>query len=167
MNRTAVLALALVVATCGCRTAAAPRPAPPEFLSSPEPALRALPFSEAVRAGDFLFLSGQLGNAPGSLQLEPGGIGPEAARALDNIRAVLERHGASLDDVVKCTVFLADMRDWPAFNEVYRKVFARHFPARSALGASGLAVGAHVEIECVAFAPAGRAPAPGAAATSR
>jgi 2-iminobutanoate/2-iminopropanoate deaminase len=163
MKRAPVAALAIALVACRAGRPAAPAP---EFLPSPEPALRALPFSEAVRAGDFLFLSGQIGNLPGTLQLEPGGVAAEATRALENIRAILERHGASLDDVVKCTVFLADMRDWPAFNEVYRKVFTRGFPARSALGASGLAVGARVEVECVAYAPAGRRRGPGALATS-
>jgi len=166
MKPAPVVAIALAVLFGGCRTAR-PAVSSPEFLPAPEPALRALPFSEAVRAGDFLFLSGQIGNLPGTLQLEQGGVAPEAARALDNIRAILERHGSSLGDVVKCTVFLADMRDWPAFNEVYRKVFSRNFPARSALGASGLAVGAHVEVECVAYAPADRRHAPAVAATSR
>ncbi len=120
---------------------------------SPDPALRALPFSEAVRAGDFLFLSGQIGNAPGTLEPVPGGIKAEARQAMENTKAVLGRHGASMDDVVKCSVFLADMGDWPAFNEVYRGYFPKHFPARSALGANGLAKGARVEVECLAWAP--------------
>jgi 2-iminobutanoate/2-iminopropanoate deaminase len=125
-------------------------PPVPQFFPSPDPALAALPFSEAVRTGDLLFVSGQIGNAPGTLDLVPGGIEAEARRALENMQAILERHGSSLDRVVKCTVFLADMREWPAFNEVYRRFFTRGLPARSALGASGLARGARVEIECVA-----------------
>ncbi len=134
--------------------AAAPsaRPAA-EFLSPPAPALRALPFSEAVRAGGFLFLSGQIGSAPGTADLVPGGIAAEARQAMENIREVLERHGASMDDVVKCTVFLADIGEWPGFNDVYRAFFPKHFPARSALGASGLAQGARVEVECIAYVP--------------
>jgi len=103
-----------------------------------------------------LILSGQIGNVPGKLELVPGGIGPEARQALDNIRAILQRHGASMDDVVKCTVFLADIREWPAFNDVYRGYFPRHFPARSALAASGLVLGARVELECAAYQPAPR-----------
>ncbi len=138
--------LALAVALAACRTA----PPPPEYYASPDAKLAALPFSEAVRAGDLLFLSGQIGSVPGTMQLAPGGIAAEAQQALDNIRSILERHGATMDDVVKCTVFLADMRDWPAFNEVYRKAFTGHFPARSAFGANGLALGARVEVECVA-----------------
>jgi len=145
--------LALLALACGPDTAP-PGRATIEFLTAPSGAARSLPFSEAVRAGDFLFLSGQIGTLRGTLQLAPGGIEAEAGQAMDNIRAVLERHGSSLDHVVKCTVFLADMRDWPAFNEVYRRYFETNFPARSALGASGLALGARVEIECIAFAPA-------------
>lgn len=137
-----------------CFAAAAHAGERPEFLSSPDPAAAKLPFSEAVRSGDLLFLSGQIGTVPGADNaLAKGGIGPEAEQTLSNIRAVLERHGASMRDVVKCTVFLADIADWPAFNEVYRKHFSAPFPARSALAASGLALGAKVEVECIAQAP--------------
>ncbi|SDY99907.1 2-iminobutanoate/2-iminopropanoate deaminase [Lysobacter sp. yr284] len=126
----------------------------PEFLASPDPAAAGLPFSEAVRSGELLFLSGQIGTVPGADNaLAKGGIGPQAEQTLSNIRAVLERHGASMRDVVKCTVFLADIGDWPAFNAVYRKHFSAPFPARSALAASGLAMGAKVEVECIAQAP--------------
>jgi reactive intermediate/imine deaminase len=109
-----------------------------------------LPFSEAVRVGDTLYVSGQRGNVPGTLQLVPGGIAAEARQTLENMKAVLERRGSSLDRVVKCTVFLADMKEWPAFNEVYLRYFTKDLPARSALGASGLALGARVEMECIA-----------------
>ncbi|HXQ81743.1 MAG TPA: RidA family protein [Opitutaceae bacterium] len=115
-----------------------------------------LPFSEAVRSGDTLYVSGQIGILPGSLSLAPGGIGPEARRALETVKAILERHGSSMDHVLKCTVFLADIGDWPAFNEVYREYFRANLPARSALAASGLALGARVEVECVAFVPPGK-----------
>jgi 2-iminobutanoate/2-iminopropanoate deaminase len=113
----------------------------------------ALPFSEAVKLGDTLYVSGQIGNLPGGLTLALGGIGPEARRALENIKAILERHGSSLDHVVKCTVFLADIREWPAFNAIYREYFGANLPARSALAASELALGARVEVECIAFVP--------------
>lgn len=113
-----------------------------------------LPFSEAVRLSDTLYVSGQLGILPGSLTLVSGGVGPETRQTLENIKAILERHGSSLEQVVKCTVFLADIKEWPAFNEVYREFFKTNLPARSALGASGLAFGARVEIECIAFVPA-------------
>ena len=109
-----------------------------------------LPFSEAVRVGDTLYLSGQIGVKPGTLELVPGGMKAEAKQVLENIRTSLEAHGWALRDVVKCTVMLADMADWPAFNEVYKTVFAAPYPARSALGANGLALGARVEVECIA-----------------
>lgn len=126
----------------------------PEFLSSPDPAAAKLPFSEAVRSGELLFLSGQIGTVPGADNaLAKGGIEAEAEQTLVNIRSVLERHGASMRDVIKCTVFLADIGDWPAFNVVYRKHFSAPFPARSALAASGLAMGAKVEVECIAHSP--------------
>ena len=112
-----------------------------------------LPFSEAVQLGDVLYVSGQIGNLPGTLALAPGGIVPESRRALDNMKAIVERHGASLGSVVKCTVFLADIADWRAFNEVYREYFPAVLPARSALAASGLALGARVELECIAHVP--------------
>jgi 2-iminobutanoate/2-iminopropanoate deaminase len=150
---TLALALFAAAALSACGSSATLRPAGAEFLASPDAALRALPFSEAVRAGDFLFLSGQIGTGPGLAEPVPGGVKAEARQAMENIKAVLARHGASMDDVVKCTVFLADMADWPAFNEVYRGFFPKHFPARSALGASGLAKGARVEVECIAFKP--------------
>ncbi len=132
------------------------RAARAEFFAAPSRALGALPFSEAVRAGDFLFVSGQIGSGPGTAVPVPGGITAESRQAMENVRKVLERHGASLGDVVKFTVFLADIGEWSAFNDVYRAYFPGRFPARSALGASGLAKGARVEVECVAYAPAGK-----------
>lgn len=111
---------------------------------------RSWPFSEAVRAGDLLFLSGMLGIRPGTAELVPGGIGPETRQTLELIRDAVKRHGSSMDRVVKCTVFLADMAEWAAMNEVYVEFFPTHRPARSALGASGLALDARVEIECIA-----------------
>lgn len=109
-----------------------------------------LPFSEAVRAGDMLFLAGMLGtDATG--KLAAGGIKPEAKQTMDNIAASLRKHGASMDRVVQCTVALADMADWPAFNEVYREYFKEHFPARMAYGANALALGARVEVQCNAY----------------
>ncbi len=121
------------------------------FLSNPDAAAQDLPFSEAVRVNDTLYLSGELGRLPGTLEVVPGGIAAETRQTMDNISATLARHGASIDDIVKCTIFLADMAEWSAMNEVYRTYFtAGSLPARSALGASGIAVGARVEIECIA-----------------
>jgi len=108
-----------------------------------------LPFSSAVRAGNTLYLSGNLGNIPGTLDLAEGGIAGETRQTMDNISRVLQEFGSSMDEVVKCTVFLADMSEWGAMNEVYRTYF-KNPPARSALGANGLALNARVEIECIA-----------------
>ena len=108
-----------------------------------------LPFSEAVRVGDTLYLSGALGiDDTGSLVA--GGIEAETRQALVNISAVLARHGSAMDRVVKVTVMLADMAEWPAMNRVYVEHFGGSLPARSAFGASGLALGGRVEIECLA-----------------
>jgi reactive intermediate/imine deaminase len=123
---------------------------PIEFLNSGKVVPTTLPFSEAVRVGDMLYLSGQIGIKPGTLDLAPGGIEGEARQTLDNIRTSLEAHGYALRDVVKCTVMLADIAEWATFNEVYRSYFSPPYPARSALGANGLALGARVEVECIA-----------------
>jgi 2-iminobutanoate/2-iminopropanoate deaminase len=109
-----------------------------------------LPFSEAVRVGHMLYLSGNIGNIPGTPELAEGGIQGETRQTMENIKVSLEKHGSSLDEVVKCTVFMADMAEWGAMNEVYITYFTAHPPARSALGASGLALSARVEIECMA-----------------
>jgi 2-iminobutanoate/2-iminopropanoate deaminase len=137
--------LSLLLVSCG---GDAPRSGVPEFF--PIPGSRPLPFSEAVRVGDMLYLSGQLGT-DSSGRLVPGGIGPETKQALTNIADVLERHGSSLDQVVKCTVMLADIREWGAMNEVYVSFFRSHRPARSAFGTNGLALGARLELECMAI----------------
>jgi len=115
-----------------------------------------LPFSEAVRVGDLLILSGMVGNRPGTLELVPGGLEAEARQALDNLRSVLAASGASPQDVVKCTVMLDDIGQWGSFNQVYSEFFRGHRPARSAFGADGLALGAALELECMALAPAGK-----------
>ena len=108
-----------------------------------------LPFSSAVRVGNMLYLAGQIG-ADTNGKLVKGGIGPETRQTMENIKSVLERHGSSLDRVVRCIVMLADIKDWPAMNKVYTTFFRGPLPARSALGASGLVFNARVEIECTA-----------------
>ena len=115
----------------------------------PFAAIPGLPFSEAVEAGELLFLAGQIGTDANG-KLVDGGIGPETTHALANIAGVLQRHGSALERIVKVTVMLADMREWPAMNEEYRKFFGKNLPARSAFGCSGLAMNARVEIECIA-----------------
>jgi len=119
-----------------------------EYLGSADPALQTLPFSEAVRTDGLLILSGQIPNLPGSMDIAPGGIEAQSHQVMKNIRAILERHGSSLEKVVKCTVMIDNMSDWPAFNEVYVQYFPGPKPARSAFGADGLAMGALVEVEC-------------------
>lgn len=110
-----------------------------------------LPFSSAVRVGTMLYLSGQVGVKPGTREVVPGGVGPETQQALENIRRVLESAGSSMDRVVKCTVFLKDIADYAAMNQVYATFFPKDPPARSAVAGSGLALGARVEIECIAL----------------
>lgn len=110
-----------------------------------------LPFSEAARIGNTLYVSGQIGVEPGSLELVPGGVKAETRQTMQNIRVVLERYGSSMDQVAKCTVFLRDMNEWSLMNEAYVASFGTHRPARAALGSSGLALDGSVEIECVAY----------------
>lgn len=121
----------------------------PEVEFFPLPAGMRLPFSEAVRVGSLLYLSGQMGT-DASGRLVAGGIEAETRQVLANVRAVLERHGSSMQRVVKCLVMLADMKEWPAMNAVYLEHFSPPLPARSAFGASGLALGGRIELECIA-----------------
>jgi 2-iminobutanoate/2-iminopropanoate deaminase len=114
--------------------------------------LRDMPFSEAVRAGNLLFISGQVGT-DFTGNLVPGGIRQESRQVLSNLRDAVYRRGLSMSDVVKCTAFLADISDWATFNEIYTTYFSKPYPARSALGANGLALNAAVELECIAAYP--------------
>jgi reactive intermediate/imine deaminase len=109
------------------------------------------PFSEAVRVGDLLIVSGQLGITPG----QPAPFETEAKQAMDNVAAVLARHGAAINDVVKCTVFMTDVGKFAAFNAIYTSYFKPgRLPARTAVGVAALAApGATLEVECWAAAP--------------
>lgn len=151
------IALGLIctfVAGCAHQPSAAPSPvgmngAPLEFLTPYGPPTR--PFSPAVRVGDVVFLAGQIGvRADAQGALAPGGIQPETRQTLENIRDVLQKIGLSMEHVAKCTVMMADMKEWDAMNQVYVTFFPGNKPARSAFGTSGLALGARVEIECMA-----------------
>jgi len=113
-------------------------------------ALPGLPFSSAVRVGNVLYLSGQIGNVPGTRQLADTGIAGQTRQTLENIKAVLAHAGSSLERVFKCTVFLANITDFAAMNGVYATYFPKDPPARSTVAGSGLALGARVEIECLA-----------------
>lgn len=115
----------------------------------PFPTKNNLPFSAAVRVGNMLYVSGQMGTDE-SVKIVPGGIEAETRQTLLNMKRILERHGSSLDRVVKCTVMMADMSEWPAMNAIYVQQFPDHLPARSAFGAAALALGGRVEIECMA-----------------
>lgn len=141
-----VLFMALFFAACEMEVSESPEV---EYLNAPGTEDLGLPFSAAVRVDNMLYLSGNIGNIPGTLNLADGGIQGETRQTLENIKRTLEGFGGSMDKVVKCTVFLADMSEWAAMNEVY-KTFFPNPPARSALGANGLALNARVEIECIA-----------------
>ena len=109
------------------------------------------PFPEGAAVGNLVFLSGQLGNKPGLMELVEGGIRAETRQTLENLKTVLEGQGLGLENLVRCTVMMADIGEWAVFNEVYLEFFgATPLPARSALGCNGLALGARVEIECIA-----------------
>ena len=147
MTRPLLLFILTLAGIAGC---AADRHSSVEFLNPGTVLPVGFPFSEAVRVDDTLYLSGMVGVKPGTNELVAGGIEAESRQTMDNIRMILEAHGASMDDVVKCTVMLADISQWSAFNEIYRTYFDARYPARSALGANGLALGALVEVECIA-----------------
>lgn len=115
--------------------------------------VQGLPFSPAVRVGHMVYLSGQLGTVPGTRQLVDTGIAAQTRQALENIKAVLTAAGSSLARVAKCTVFLADIRDFATMNEVYATFFPTDPPARSTVAGSGLALGARIEIDCLATTP--------------
>lgn len=150
-----IMAAALLglVSAAAAATAAEPAATAPVFhpLQGGLAAM-APPFSESVRAGGTLYLSGQIGT-DSSGKLVAGGIRAEAKQTMDNIGAALARGGASFADVVQCTVALVDIAEWPAFNEVYRGYFAKRYPARMAFATTGLALGARVEVQCNAAVP--------------
>jgi 2-iminobutanoate/2-iminopropanoate deaminase len=146
MNR-AIIASALLL-FAGCATSVTP-----VYQTLPDRVALNLPYSDAVRVGNLLFLSGAIGQMPGMRQVVAGGITAETRQTLENIKRNLEAHGSSLDNVVKCTVMLADVNDFDAMNAVYREYFPRNKPVRSTFGVNGLVLGARIEIECIAALP--------------
>ena len=126
--------------------------ADPEFFDEGPMAGRGYPFSESVRVGNILFISGQVGVDENN-ELVDGGIVGETRQIMSNIDGTLERRGLGFSDVVKCTVFMADVAEWGEFNTIYTSYFEPPYPARSALGANGLALGARLEVECIAAYP--------------
>jgi 2-iminobutanoate/2-iminopropanoate deaminase len=160
-----VVSLGLVLAGCsleersdrdGARRAE-PEASPRREIIQPEGVARLPVFSSAVRSGDFIFLSGSIGALPGvnPPQIVEGGVQAETRQTFENIKTVLAAAGATMEDLIKCTVFLADIADYAAMNEAYLEYFPSDPPARSAMAGSGLALGAKVEIECIAAVPEG------------
>jgi reactive intermediate/imine deaminase len=146
--------LTLAVLMAAGLSACATTSTAPQYKNSGKILPTTLPFSEAVQVGDLLLMSGQIGNLPGTLTLASGGMPAEATQVMENIKTTLEAHGYTMNDVVKCTAMLADMKEWGAFNQVYEKYFQKgRYPARSAFGTSGLAFNARVEVECIAARP--------------
>ena len=142
----------LGVFTTLCATAAgaaAQQPQAKQVVHVPG-AVAGLPFSAAVRVGNVLYLSGALGTLPGTRQLVDTGIVKQTQQTLENIQTILTAAGSSLDRVFKCTVFLTNIADFAKMNEVYATYFLKDPPARSTVAGSGLALGARVEIECLA-----------------
>lgn len=115
-----------------------------------KPAKATLPFSEAVKVGNTLYLSGHIAIDPKTGKLKVGGVKAEAQQILENIDKSLTKFGYEKSDVVKCLVILTDINDFKAFNQVYSSYFTPPYPARSAFAAKELALGAQVEIECIA-----------------
>ena len=151
-SRRHVALLAGLLAFSACGAPERPAATPPLTLERVAmPGNLKLPFSAAVRVGPMIYLSGQLGT-DSTGHVVAGGIGPETAQALTNVEALLAAQGSGMDRVVKCTAMLADMAEWPAMNVEYARHFPGGFPARSAFGTTGLALGARVELECMALA---------------
>ncbi len=150
--------LALGGAACASRAPSVsaapvpPSPPAPEFINLVDP--WPYPFSSATRAGDLIFVSGQIGVelVDGAPKLVAGGIDAETRQALENIKTILAKAGSSMDRVVKCSVILTDMAEWSRMNDIYATFFPGRKPARAAWGASALALGACVEIDCIALA---------------
>jgi len=145
MERIAVITAAALMFSTGVAAA------PPQYFPAPARQGTPAPFSTAVQVGDVLYMSGQIGVGPdGKL---PDTFDGQAKQVMENVGGVLKAHGRGWGDVVKCTVMIADMKNWPAFNAVYVPYFPKgKLPARSAFGANGLALGAALELECLAYA---------------
>ncbi len=160
----AVVALALTVTRVispgvpgEATPAGVPAPAARQVIRPAQFPETGLPYSPGILVGDTLYLSGQLGRDPATAALVPGGIEAETRQALKNLREVLRAAGMDYRDVVSVTAFIADFKDFPAFNAVYREVFAVNPPARATVQVAGLNLGARVEIQMIAARP-GRHP---------
>jgi 2-iminobutanoate/2-iminopropanoate deaminase len=121
-----------------------------EIVAVPDAPKAIGPYAQGVKAGGFLFTAGQIPLDPATMKLVQGDVAVQTARVFDNLDAILRGAGATLADVVKTTVFLADMKDFAAMNEVYEARFGAHRPARSTVQVAALPAGARIEIELVA-----------------
>jgi len=126
-----------------------------DVISTPSAPAAAGPYSQAIRAGGLVFTAGQLGLDPSTSDFAADDVAGQAERALVNLAAILDAAGSGLDKLVKVTVYLVDIGDWPAVNEVYARVIPEPFPARSAIAVKDLPKGALVEIEAIATVTSG------------
>lgn len=136
----------LIVLAQGC----SPQPVVREIISSPNAPAAIGPYSQAVRVGNQLYLSGQLGMDPATGKLAEGGFAAQARQALENQEAILETAGFSFEDVVQCQVFVTDMNNYSAFNEIYKEYFLKDFPARAVLEVTRIPANGLLEIMMVA-----------------
>ncbi len=153
LNSLVVILAALIIATSLFISRVDEEEPRREVVAIPGLLPEGVPFSPAVRAGGLIFLSGQIGILPGTRELVEGGIESETRQTMENISKVLEAAGVGFEDIVKCTIFLTDIADWPTFNEIYSEYFPADPPARSAFAATGLALGAVTEVDCIAVEP--------------
>jgi 2-iminobutanoate/2-iminopropanoate deaminase len=151
MNSRTALALGCLLAVPALLAISTPAPEQAKTAVQTDKAPKAVgPYSQGIIAGGFLFCAGQIPIDPATEKLVPGGIEDQTRQVLKNLAAVLEAGGSSLDDVVKCTVILTDMAEFAAMNKVYAEFFKAPYPARATFESGALALGAKVEIECLA-----------------
>lgn len=141
-----------LITSCTCALVLAqPEFAQAERLDSGKAVQGSLPFSEAVKVDNVIYLSGQVGLDPTTRKLVQGGVRNESRQTMENIKTVLGTYGYTFKDVVKCTAFLVDMKEFTSFNDVYKGYFQDGvYPARSTVAVKGLALSARVEVECIA-----------------
>jgi reactive intermediate/imine deaminase len=151
MRKTIYSILVIVTLLCSCDDK--PNQTEITYYQSNEMASLGLPFSDAVRVDNILYLSGVVGMIPGKMELVEGGLEAESRQIMENIQKVLQANGSSLKNAIKFTIFIDDINRWSDFNKVYVEYFPNKKPARSALGVEGLALGAAVEVECIAVIP--------------
>ncbi len=151
MRKTIYSILVIVTLLCSCGDK--PNQTEITYYQSDDMASLGLPFSDAVRVDNMLYLSGVVGMIPGKMELVEGGLEAESRQIMENIQKVLQANGSSLENAIKFTIFIDDINRWSDFNKVYVEYFPNKKPARSALGVEGLALGAAVEVECIAVIP--------------